>query len=625
MRTDVRSSIGLRGACTAPRSRRAGVGGALVAPRSGSRIDLGRMLAVLLLLAAALAAAGCGSSQQAGTDADPATLAPASSALYLSAALRPEGALRQNALHDARTFGQRKPFEALLQALAGSGALGHASYASEVKPWLGRNGGAFALSAGALQGASQALGQSLGGGVSPEALLRAAASGLLSGKGAGKGAAAALVLDTSDVHEAHAFVAKLAHRQGARVASHRGTSFYVDAQGEAEGIVGRFAVFGDEAGLEAAIDTHLGASSLKSASTPYATLAAKGPHEPLASIYLDPAAAHAAHAAPRAGSRPGSTGATPQEGAPAQAASFLQALPGQPKQVRISLVPQASSIAAYADMLGSASAEPQAKAAAEAVASLVAGLPGSSWLALSAPEAGAHASSYLALLNGIVSLESHSLLQGFGGPALQGLLTKLTHNGAQLQRLFAGWTGPAAAFASGSGLLSIQAGLVVQAPSTATASTAASRLGAMLSQAGASVSPTSIPGAQPAFTMRLQGLPVTLDLGAGEGKLVVGLGPASVQGALSPTSTLSSSSAYASASSMLGGGSKPIAIVQFPMALALLEGLGLAESPSLAPTLSSLRALGTLAGDVQGLGGGVMRLRLVLGLNGSSGGGSGEG
>jgi hypothetical protein len=587
VRTDVRSRISLTGAQAAPRSRR--------------RARVRGALAAILLSAAALSAGGCGSSQQAGTDADPATLAPASSALYLSAVLQPEGALHQHALHDAQTFGQRKPFEALLQALAGSSALGHANYAGEVKPWLGRNGGAFALSPGALEGASQALGRSLGEGLSPEALLRAAASGLPSGTGAAKGAAAALVLDTSDVHRAHAFVAKLAHMQGARNVAYRGFAFYVDAQGQAEGIVGRFAVFGDEAGVKAAIDTHLGAPSLKSPSAPYATLAAKGPSQALASIYLDP-------------------------GAAAQAASFLQALPGEPKQARISLVPQASSIAAYADMLGSASAEPQATAAAEAVASLVAGLPGSSWLALSAPAAGAHASSYLALLNGIVSLESHSLLQGFGGPALQGLLAKLTQNGRQLQSLFAGWTGPAAAFASGSGLLSIQAGLVVQAPSTAAASAAASRLGAALSVAGASVSPTSIPGAQPAFAVRVKGLPVTLDIGAGEGKLVIGLGPASVQGALAPTSTLSSSSAYASASSQLGGGSKPITIVQFPMALALLEGLGLAESPSLAPTLSSLRALGTLAGDVQPLGGGVMRLRLVLGLSGSAGGSaSGEG
>jgi hypothetical protein len=601
---------------------RISLGGARVGLRSRSRIGLRGALAALALLAACLATAGCGSSKPPGTNADPAGLAPAASALYIGAVLRPEGALRQDALHDAKTLAhERQPFEALLQALAGSGPLGRAGYASEVKPWLGRNGGAFALGSGALEGASRALGQSLGTGLSPEALLRAAAAGLLSG---GKGTAAALVLDTSDVNKARAFVAKLAGRQGARQVAHRGFAFFVDAQGQAEGIVGRFAVFGDEAGLKAAIDTHLGAPSLKSPSSPQATLAGKGPGRAFASIYLNPAAAARPSAAPRASGRSGSVGATPQAGAAAQAASFLQALPGEPKQVRLSFVPQSSAIAVYADLLGSAAAESKATAAAEAVASLVGGLPASSWLALSAPEAGAHVTSYLALLDGIVSLESRSLLAGFGGPALQGLLSRLAQNGAQLQRLFAGWTGPAAAFASGSGLLSIQAGLVVQAPSTAAASAAASRLGALLSAAGASVSSTSIPGAQPAFAVRVTGLPVTLDLGAGEGKLVVGLGPASVQGALAPTSTLSSSSAYASASSLLGGG-KPIAVVQFPMALALLEGLGLGESPSLSPTLTSLRALGTLAGDVQPLGGGVMRLRLVLSLNGSSGGGSSEG
>jgi len=118
-----------------------------------------------------------------------------------------------------------------------------------------------------------------------------------------------------------------------------------------------------------------------------------------------------------------------------------------------------------------------------------------------------------------------------------------------------------------------------------------------------------------AARVSVAGLPVSLYIGAGSGKLVIGLGPESIQGALSPTSALASSSLYSSASSTLGG-AKPSIIVDFPMALTLLEGLGLQENPQVGQVLQRLRSLGTLAGAVQGLGNGMLRLRAIADLQG---------
>lgn len=550
--------------------------------------------AAIAAAAISLGIAACGSSAPTGTEADPASLAPSSSVVYVSAVVRPEGTLRQFATDDLGSFSHTKqPLGQLLQSLAGSGPLGGVNFQHEVEPWVGHGAGLFATSASAVAGAAESIEGALGGGISPEALLQAAASGLLKRSGTH----AALVLDTRDLEGARSFVNKLAQRQGAHQAHYRGIAYNVDSQGQADAIVGKFAVFGDEAGVKEAIETHLGGASLKSSGGPYARLAAREPAQALAGVYLNP------------------TSGRGSESATASAASILDALPGEPRQARISIVPQHGSFAIDADLLAASSeAESKAAKAATEAAGMLANLPGNSWLGAAVGESGAHVSRDLPLLGAVVSLASKSLLANFGGPALNGLVEKLSSHGAALQEIFTG-SGPAAVFAAGSGLLSIQAGLIVQCSSAAAARGAVGKLGALLANAGATVSHVSVPGAESAITLRVSGLPVSLDIGAGAGKLVIGLGPESVQGALSPTSAMSSSSLYGTASSALGG-AKPVVIFDVPMALALLEGLGLTEDPSVAPVLGKLRALGTLAGSVQPLGGSVLRLHLVAQLQG---------
>jgi hypothetical protein len=552
-----------------------------------TNVSIRRRRAIGAAIAAAavcLAIAACGSSPPSGTEADPSGLAPASSAIYLSAVVHPEGALRQSTIADLRTLTHAgAPLTQLLQAVAGSTPLAVVNFKREVEPWVGTNAGVFATSADALTGAAEAIGGAASGGISPEALLHAAGAGLLA-----HGTPAALVLDTRDLAEARSFLKMLAARQHAQHASYRGIAYDATTQGAAEAIVGKFAVFGDQAGVREAIDTYLGGPSLKGASSAYETLAAKGPAGELAGVYLNPG-----------------TG---------QTSRLLQALPGQPRQARISIVPQHGSIQLDFDLLAAnAQAEAQAVSSASAATSLIAGLPGSSWLAAGIGESGPHAAGYLTLLNTVVDLAAKSVLAHLGGPALQELLAKLQGHAQAVQRLVSPWAGPAAVFAAGSGLLSIQAGLVIQSSSTAAARSAVAEIGALLSGAGAKVNGTAVPGAESAARISVAGLPVSLYIGAASGKLVIGLGPESIQGVLSPTSELSSSSLYSSASSTLGG-AKPSIIVDFPMALALLEGLGLQENQQVGQVLQQLRSLGTLTGAVQSLGNGVLRLRAIADL-----------
>jgi Protein of unknown function (DUF3352) len=104
-----------------------------------------RLLPVALLLAlAGLLLAACGGG--GGASADPASVAPASSPLYIEAAVHPEGELKSNV-------------EALAEKIAGVEDLGELivseleksagdsgeklDFATEIEPWLGEHGGLF--------------------------------------------------------------------------------------------------------------------------------------------------------------------------------------------------------------------------------------------------------------------------------------------------------------------------------------------------------------------------------------------------------------------------------------------------------------------------------------------------
>jgi hypothetical protein len=572
-----------------------------------------RLLPLLALLAAAVLAAGGCSSSPTGTSVDPASAVPASAALYAGATVRPKGSLQKAAGAAGRALThQADPYLRLLGALQtpGSGSL---DYKRDVAPWLGTRAGVFLSSGG---GSSEA---------AIARLLTLVQQGLLGSAPSGgsfpfaaHSAEGAIVLDTRDTAKARSFVQMLAKRAGAHTKSYRGISYQLGS-GVAFGLVARLVVLGTEPALRSVIDTSA-AGGLSLAHSPgYTKLQAVAPGGALAHLYANPGAV--------------SEGASKSQ---AQGiASALALLAGQ-RLLNVSLVPTSSSFVLDADAVapdGSTSIGSGSLIAAGADASRALGeLPSESWLAIGLGDLGATLSANAHALQGLSSLGS--LLTGSSNstpnaglsvPGLvEGLLKPLTvlgANTAETKRDFAGWMGAAGLFASGTGLLELRGGVVIESTDPARSRAAVAKLGAMLRQGGGSVQRTSIAGTDAAAAVHLSGLPVELDIAngrdsAGKTKFVIGLGEQSVEAVLKQSEALSGATSYASASSALGEGIQPSVLVEFPTLLGLLEGVGLSEDPTIAPLVPYLRSLGTLSGGGKSLGGGIERFRLVLGLQG---------
>jgi hypothetical protein len=200
-----------------------------------------------------------------------------------------------------------------------------------------------------------------------------------------------------------------------------------------------------------------------------------------------------------------------------------------------------------------------------------------------------------------------------GGPSIEKLFAALDSPTANLQKDFGGWATSGGMFVSGTGLFNLQAALVIASNDPTASHAAVGKLAKLMQSAGAVVSNASIAGADAAVSVKLQGFPAVIFIADGGGKFVLGLGQQSVQGALTPSSTLSTSPAYSSASSTLGGGIEPSLIVEFPTLLGFLEGVGLSQSSGVSNLVPYFMSLGTLTAGATSLGG-LERFRAVLGL-----------
>jgi hypothetical protein len=538
-----------------------------------------------LLPAIALAAlAGCGSSSPTES-ADPATVAPASSLLYAGIAIKPSGGTGGPAYVAAKKLTHlAEPYGSLAQALLGGGGA-KLQFKRDIAPWVGERAGVFvsSLAAGGLPQ-----------GISPQSLLQGGLSSALSSLGAttfgSSGAQGAIVLDTSDVGGARSFLAKRAREQGAHSASYRGVSYEVSGDGEAEGIVHDFAVIGSESGLKGAIDTSLGAPPITTASG-----YAKPPSDAIANAYVKPEAL-------LKGVQGGAT--TNQT-----VASLSQVFAGA-QSVSASITPTANSISLQGEIHSAAGSTPLfGQEGARALGEL----PGGSWLAAGVGDAGANLPRALALLRGLASIGTATVFASLGGTSIEKLFSVLSSPSANLQRDFGRWAGPAGMFISGSGLFNLEGGLVISSNDPAASRAAVGKLAKLMLRAGATVAPASILGTDAAVSVKLNGFPATIFIADGEGKFVLGLGEQSVQGALRPSSTLSTSPSYSTAAATLGGGIEPSLIVEFPTLLGFLEGVGLTQSPSLSSLVPYLKSLGTLTAGAASQGG-VARFRVVLGL-----------
>ncbi len=597
-------------------------------------LRLHRFPAALVIAATAAVLAGCGSSSSPGTSADPAGVIPASAPLYAGAVVRPSGILKTDATAAATTLThQPDPYARLAGVLQvpGSPPL---TYSHDIAPWLGPNAGIFLSSLSTSSAATSQLQQLL------SQVLQSGASTTPSAWPFASGVQGAIVLDTSDSAKASSFIDTEAQHAGAHAASYRGVSYQATSGGEAFGIVDRLAVLGTVTGLHSVIDTSLGGPSLAH-SADYSKLLASAPSSTLAHVYSNPSTSGSGSAAGGSKSTSGSgapSGARTASGSGAQGLGGLVGLLGGDRTLNVSLVPSPTSIALDVDTLASRASAGNGGllASASGGAQALSELPGESWLAVGLGDVGVTLARDDQALHGLASLAT-----SFGGSTaagssaessapggfnvkglLEGILTPLSalsSPGAQNQHDFLSWMSSAGLFASGSTVVDLRAGIAIASKSPSLSQAAVAKLGALLSKAGGSVQPISIHGTDAAISARVNGLPVELDIAngrssGGQTEFVIGLGEASVQDALHPSSTLSSAASSSVAAATLGEGARPSLTVEFPPLLSLLEGVGLSEDPSISKIVPYLRSLTTLVGGGKSLGGGVERFRLVAGL-----------
>jgi hypothetical protein len=565
------------------------------------------LLALAASAIALLALTSCGSSSPSGTSASPATVVPASAPLYLDAVVQPTGGLKSDALTAGRRLtGRSNPFAGLLKLLQGPTGKAPA-YASEVKPWLGPEGGVFLSSieasgkqsaATAAQGLLQeALSKALSEGLSgaEAALLGSEGLPALLGQSTIQGA---LVLDTTDLDKARSFLEAQAHSAGAHAESYQGVSYQLAPDGIAEGIVHRFAVIGSEAGLKSVIETAAGGASLAHAAA-YSKLASTAESGRLANVYLESEALSHSVKAPGSGE---------------SLLSLLRGLLGQSRQIYASLIPTASSVALDVDTL-SASADSSGGGSGASGAQVLRGLPGDAWLAVGVGDLGKDLGGGTQGLRALATLASTIKIGSFG---ITKVFAPLSSPALDVQRDLLSWMGATGIYVSGSSILNLQAAIVIDSKNPALSRAAVAKLASAYREAGGSTSSTSIPGTEAAVTVKLPAFPLALTLADGQGKFVLGLGTSSIEEALNPQSTLAGGTLYNSAASALGQGIQPSAAIEFRTLVGLIESLGLSQAPGFSGIASALQPLSSLAaGGGESLSDGVKRARVVLGLQAS--------
>jgi len=581
---------------------------------------------VLALATAAIALVGCGSSSSPGSSADPAGVVPASAPLYAGAVVRPDGTLKTDATAAGTTLTHQPDSYARLASVLQVPGSPPLTYSHDIAPWLGPNAGIFLSSLSTSAAATTQLQQLL------TEVLQGSASTTSAWPFGASGAQGAIVLDTSDSSKAASFISTEAQHAGAHAASYRGVDYQASTGGEAFGIVDRLAVLGTVTGMHGVIDTSLGDPSLAHAAN-YSKLLESAPSGALAHVYSDPGASGGERSS-------GSGGSSGTSGTGTQGLDSLIGLLGGTRTVNVSLVPSSSSISIDVDSLISKNPPTSTgggglAASASEGAQALSELPGESWLAAGLGNVGVTLAGDVQALHGLGSLitslggasaTGSSTEESSGGFNIKGVLegvlaplSALSAPGAQSQHNFLSWMSSAGIFAGGSGIVNLRAGIVLDSKDPSLSKAAVAKLGAALEKSGGSVQAISIPGTDAAISARVNGLPVELDIANGAGsdgqtKFVIGLGEASVQDALKPSSTLSSAASASVAASTLGEGIRPSVIVEFAPLLTLIEGIGLAEDPSIVHVLPYLRSLSTLVGGGKSLGSGIERFRLVAGL-----------
>jgi hypothetical protein len=546
---------------------------------SRSTRALRRYAAAAACCALAVAVAACGSASapsNAGTpNADPASAVPASALGYIQADVRPTGSLLAGIdAASQRLLGISDP-GAKLDALIDGAAPSGVSYENDIRPWLGEQAAVALLSGTTTAHAQYAIVLDQTNGAKATAAIKS--GGLFENK------------DSAPDKTAHA--------------SYGGVSYTEDLTAKMDiGVVGSYVVIAnDAAAFDAIVDTVKGAASLagtsgfKQAVSSELAGADGVAYVPLLRLVDALAANTTASRSPTS----------------AIISKVLQVLRTKLANAIVSGSARFDSNGAAIDIAlsgatGVAGSPAPARGGSET--NPIATLPGGSWLAVGATNVGPTLAGLVTDLGqlgsaGSAGSFSKSLgeIQQVTGINIEGDLRSITTVGA---------------FAKGSNLATLEAGLVLAVNDSTQATTIVTQLKELLSLVAASDHSFAIGGLsqsniQSGFTIHVPGVPFSFDVAAAGSRVVVALGTTSLNDALASGGRLSGTSTYGTATSLLGSGIQPDVIVSLPDVVALLQNLGRGSGAAAAKILPYVERLGTVALGT-GSADGTQHVRIVI-------------
>ena len=209
-------------------------------------------------------------------------------------------------------------------------------------------------------------------------------------------------------------------------------------------------------------------------------------------------------------------------------------------------------------------------------------LPGDSWVAFGAPDFGP-------ALKAVYEQAAGAL----GGAAIENQLRRSL--GLDLQQDVFSWIGDVAVFARGTGMDSIEGGLVIEVTDAAKAKAAFPKLlGLAQTRGGVTARPVKVDGAEQAFESQLPGAPKPIVAARSDERVVIAYGRDAASDALGGGERLADSDTYAAAKSVLGD-VEPGFLLSVPAVLLLVEASGEADA-DFQKAKPYLEAFGVLSG-----------------------------
>ena len=449
------------------------------------------LLALISLLS--LIAAGCGGAPASGGD-DPASAIPPNAAFYADATVRPEGDLRDDALAAAgkvlRTGDPQAKIDELLAKAFAESEDPKLDYQKDVASWLGEKV--------AIWGASPA-----------------------GGDDEFRGAVVASVEDEDAAQAALDRAVKGSDKTFTK-RTYEGVDYQASTD-SAVGLVEGFAVFGTEPEFKKTVDAAEG-DGLDSDDR--FRKAMDGLEEDrLGSFYVDVKSLF--------------------EAAARQDPDAAQQLEQAKRMFPVDKIGSvAGALLANGDRIAvDAAAQVPEGSFPAGLASLYSGgatpllgeLPGDSWVAFGAPDFGP-------ALKAIYQQAAGAL----GGAAIENQLRQSL--GLDLQEDVFSWIGDVAVFARGTGMDSIEGGLVIEVTDAAKAKAAFPKLlGLAQTQGGVKAEPVQIEGAEQAFESQLPGAPKPIVAARSDDRVVIAFGRDAAADALGGGEKLADSDTYAAA------------------------------------------------------------------------------